>query len=170
MTAIPEKIYTTAAPAPGGHYSQAVAWNDMVFVSGQLGLRPDGTHTASLPFVDQARQAIANLLATLAAADCDAQALLRVTAYIVGVENWPIFNDVFAQMLADARPARSVVPVPALHYGYLIEIDAIAGRSRDLRPGGGDRLAADDGPGQAPARKRAPPLNRPASLRRSRQL
>ena len=49
-----------------------------------------------------------------------------VTAYIVGVENWPRFNGVYAAKLGEARPARTVVPVPELHYGYLVEIDAVA--------------------------------------------
>jgi enamine deaminase RidA (YjgF/YER057c/UK114 family) len=44
----------------------------------------------------------------------------------VGVENWPEFNRIYSDMLGDAKPARTVVPVPELHYGYLVEIDAIA--------------------------------------------
>jgi enamine deaminase RidA (YjgF/YER057c/UK114 family) len=74
----------------------------------------------------QPRQAIANMLAILAAAGGAAQHLLKVTAYIVGVDNWPRFNAVYAAMLPDARPARTVVPVTELHHGYLVEIDAIA--------------------------------------------
>jgi 2-iminobutanoate/2-iminopropanoate deaminase len=44
----------------------------------------------------------------------------------VGVENWPHFNAIYAEVMGEARPARSVVPVPELHYGYQVEIDAIA--------------------------------------------
>ena len=61
----------------------------------------------------------------------DSDRLARVTAYIVGVENWPRFNAVYAARLGDARPARTVVPVPELHYGYLVEIDAVAHLTRD---------------------------------------
>ena len=60
------------------------------------------------------------------AAGASVEDLLKVTVYIVDVANWPRFNAVYAQMLGDVRPARSVVPVPELHYGYLVEIDAIA--------------------------------------------
>ncbi|MDR3435280.1 RidA family protein [Telmatospirillum sp.] len=123
-----ERIVTEAAPSPSGHYVQATAWSDLVFISGQLPVRPDGSHTADLVFEDQARQALANLLAVLAAAGSDPGLVLKVTAYITGVEHWPTFNRVFADAFADARPARAVVPVPALHHGYLIEIEAIAGR------------------------------------------
>ena len=62
------------------------------------------------------------------AAGSSPQQLAKVTAYIVGIANWPRFNAVYAAMLPDACPARSVVPVPELHYGYLVEIDAIAVR------------------------------------------
>ncbi len=111
---------------PGGHYRHAVRHGDLVFVSGQLGVRPDGTHTAELPFEDQVRQALANLRAALRSVDADHEHLLKVTAYLVDVAHWPRFNAIYAEVMGDARPARSVVPVPELHYGYLIEIDAIA--------------------------------------------
>jgi 2-iminobutanoate/2-iminopropanoate deaminase len=122
------RIATDDAPAPAGHYAQATAWRDLVFASGQLGVRPNGEHTTAESFVVQARQALGNLLAVLAAADCGPGQVLRVTAYIVGVENWPAFNRVYAEIMGDARPARTVVPVPELHHGYLVEVDAVAAR------------------------------------------
>ncbi len=122
------RIATDAAPAPAGHYAQAAAWRDLLFVSGQLGVRADGAHTAGERFEVQARQALGNMLAVLAAAGCGPEQVLRVTAYIVGVENWPAFNTVYAELMGDARPARTVVPVPELHHGYLIEVEAVAAR------------------------------------------
>lgn len=130
MTDTPiERITTDAAPAPAGHYVQATAWGELVHVSGQLGVRPDGSHTAGQPFEAQARQALANLLAILAAAGSGPGGVLKVTAYIVGVEHWPDFNRLFAEAFGAARPARAVVPVPGLHHGYLIEVEAVAVRS-----------------------------------------
>lgn len=122
------RIATDNAPAPAGHYAQATAWRDLVFASGQLGVRSNGAQTTGESFEVQARQALGNLLAVLAAAECGPEQMLRVTAYIVGVENWPAFNRVYAELMGDARPARTVVPVPELHHGYLIEVDAIAAR------------------------------------------
>lgn len=119
-------ILTGNAPPPAGHYVQATVWNGLVHISGQLPVRPDGSHAADAPFEEQARQAIANLLAVLKASGSAPDRLLKVTAYIVGVENWPRFNGVYASMLGDAKPARAVVPVTELHYGYLVEIDAVA--------------------------------------------
>jgi 2-iminobutanoate/2-iminopropanoate deaminase len=117
-----------AAPA-GGHYSQGVRQGDLIYVSGQLPIAPDGTHHSEADFEQQARLAIRNMIAVVEAAGGSAATLLKVTVYLVGVGNWPRFNTVYAEILGDVRPARSVVPVPELHYGYLVEVDAVAARS-----------------------------------------
>ena len=119
-------VSTTKAPTAGGHYAQAIKHAGLVYVSGQLPVATDGSHRPEADFDEQARQALRNLLAVAEAAGASVADLLKVTVYIVDVANWPRFNAVYAQMLGDVRPARSVVPVPELHYGYLIEIDAIA--------------------------------------------
>lgn len=126
-----ETISTPDAPQPAGHYAQATRANGFVFISGQLPVDPAVGVRADLSFDDQARLAIGNMLAILSAAGSDPGHLARVTAYIVGVENWPAFNAVYAAMLPDARPARTVVPVAELHHGCLVEIDAIALASGD---------------------------------------
>jgi len=119
-------VLTDKAPAPAGHYVQATVCDGTVYVSGQLAVRPDGTHAPELSFEDQVRQAMANLLAVVRAAGSSPARLLKVTAYIVGIENWPRFNSVVAEVLGDIKAARTVVPVPELHYSYQVEIDAIA--------------------------------------------
>ncbi|MFZ2994802.1 RidA family protein [Sphingobium sp.] len=126
MNTMIRPISTPNAPAAGGHYAQAIAHQGLVYVSGQLPVEPDGTHRPDADFADQARLAIRNMLAVAQAAGSAPDRLLKVTVYIVGIENWPLFNRIYAEMLGDVRPARSVVPVPELHYGYLVEIDAIA--------------------------------------------
>lgn len=85
MTNEIERIATDAVPPPAGHYSQETSWGELVFVSGQLGRRPDGSHTADQPFEVQAGQALDNLLAILREARCGPEQVLRVTAYIAGV-------------------------------------------------------------------------------------
>jgi len=130
MTTEIERIATEDAAAPGGHYSQATAWGDLVFVSGQLPVGCDGVHRADRPFEEQARQALANLLAIVRAAGSSPEEVLKVTVYIIGVEHWPAFNRAYADAFGAARPARAVVPVPELHHGYLVEIEAVAARSK----------------------------------------
>ena len=94
-------------------------------------MRPDGSHTAHLPFEDQVHQALENVLTALRSAGATADDVLKITAYIVDVERWPRFNALYAEMMGNARPARTVVPVAQLHYGYLVEVDAIAVCSGD---------------------------------------
>ena len=124
-------VVTTRRAAPaGGHYSQAIRHGDLIYVSGQLPIAPDGTHRSGEDFEAQARQAISNMVAGTEAGGGSIASLLKVTVYLVGVENWPRFNAIYADMMGDVRPARSVVPVPELHYGYLVEIDAIAAATK----------------------------------------
>ena len=123
-----EHILTANAPKPGGHYSQAVCHGDLVFVSGQLPVTLEGKIIADASFEDQARLALANLLAIVKAAGSSPERVLKVTVFLAGVEYWPKFNAVYAEAFGEARPARSVVPVPALHYGCLVELEAIAAR------------------------------------------
>ncbi|NKQ88217.1 RidA family protein [Rhizobium ruizarguesonis] len=124
-------VNTDRAPSPAGHYVQAKLAGQHLYISGQLPIRPDGAPLSDDSFETQTGQAIDNMLAVLEAAGGTPDDLIRVTAYIVGVSNWPRFNQVYAARLGEARPARTVVPVPELHYGYLVEIDAIAVLAQD---------------------------------------
>jgi reactive intermediate/imine deaminase len=128
MSAI-ERVLTPNAPKPAGHYSQAIAYGDLIFVSGQLPVTLDGKIAADESFEEQARLALANLLAIVKAAGGSPERVLKVTVFLAGVEYWPKFNEIYAEAFGEARPARSVVPVPALHYGALVEIEAIASRA-----------------------------------------
>ena len=123
-----ERILTENAPKPAGHYSQAVCHGDLVFVSGQLPVTADGKIAANKSFEEQARLTLANLLAIVKAAGSSPERVLKVTVFLAGVEYWPDFNAIYAEIFGGAKPARSVVPVPALHHGCLIEIEAIAAR------------------------------------------
>ena len=119
-------VSTDQAPKPAGHYSQAIRAGRQLYISGQLPIRADGGPLPDNSFDTQAAQTIENILAVLAAAGGAPEQLARVTVYIVGIENWPRFNAVYASMLPNVRPARTVVPVPELHHNFLVEIDAVA--------------------------------------------
>lgn len=124
------RVATSGAPTPAGHYAQATTWRDLVFVSGQLPVDPDGGHAPPGDFETQARRALGSVLAILNEAGSGPQAVLKVTSYVVGIENWPTFDRVFAAAFGESRPARAVVPVPKLHHGYLVEVEATAVRIR----------------------------------------
>jgi reactive intermediate/imine deaminase len=121
-----ERINVLSLPTPKGHYVHAVRHGETLYVSGQLPVADDGSHKADASFAEQARQVMRNVLGVLEGAGSAPDRLLKVTVYLVDVEHWPEFDAIFAEILGEVRPARAVVPVPALHYGYLLEIDAIA--------------------------------------------
>jgi 2-iminobutanoate/2-iminopropanoate deaminase len=119
-------IFTADAPKPAGHYSQAVESDGFVFVSGMLPtlIAPD----ASDAFEAQVRSALQHCERILAAAGCALTDVVQCTAYIVGVKNWPLFNQVYSERFGDHKPARAVVPVPELHHGALVELQMVARR------------------------------------------
>lgn len=111
---------------PGGHYSHAVRAGGFVFVSGQLPITADGTKLNDAPFEQQARQVLANVALALEGAGSSIAALTQVRVYVTDIELWPAFNAIYADWAGTARPARAVVPVPELHFGFKIEIEAVA--------------------------------------------
>lgn len=113
-------------PAPGGHYSHTATGQGLVFVSGQLPIRPDGTRLVDASFEDQARQALANLAAALELAGSGVPRLLQVRVYLDDMAHWPAFDRIYADWAGAHRPARAVVPTGALHFGLKVEIEAVA--------------------------------------------
>ena len=112
--------------APGGHYSHATVANGFVFVSGQLPVTPDGQKLSAAPFDEQARQVLANVEAALVAAGSGIAGLVQVRVYVDSIENWPVFNAIYAAWAGNARPARAIVPTGPLHFGLKVEVEATA--------------------------------------------
>jgi len=119
-------VSTESAPVARGHYSQAIVHGGLVYVAGQLPIDPRDPERRLADFEAQARQVIGNVIAIVEAASSSRERILRATVYIVDVAHWPAFNAVYAELLGGHKPARTVVPVAQLHYGYLVEMDAIA--------------------------------------------
>ena len=119
-------ISTDAAPAARGHYSQAIVHGGLVYVAGQLPIVPGEPERRPGGFEEQAEQVLSNVLAILEAAGSGADRILKATVYIADVAHWPAFNAIYARRLGAHRPARTVVPVAQLHYGYLVEMDVVA--------------------------------------------
>ena len=121
------RLFTPASLAPpGGHYSHAVVANGMVFVSGQLPIDVRGNKLVDAPFDVQARQVLANVAGALEAAGSSVSQLVQVRVYVTDIAQWPAFNAIYAAWAGASRPARAVVPVPTLHHGLLIEVEAVA--------------------------------------------
>jgi len=123
-----KSIETTSAPLPAGHYSQATAWNDLIFVSGQLPIQPVTRHRVTGSLEAQLEQVLANLQAVVEAAGSDLSHIVKTTIYIADISLWDRVNVVYAKFFGDHKPARSIVPTRELHHGFLVEIEAIAVR------------------------------------------
>src|SRR5215213_72654 len=119
-------VHTQDAPTPAGHYSQAVVYNGLVFVAGQLAIDPQTGEKRLGSIEEQTEQALRNVGAILKAADSDLSRVLKMTVYISDIGLWGRVNEVYARVMGEHRPARAVIPTKELHHGFLIEIDAVA--------------------------------------------
>ena len=121
-------IRTEAAPAPfqGAPYSQAICVGDLVFVSGQLSLRPGDKDLTGGTIGEQTEQIFANLLAILEEAGSGLDRLVKTTVYLADLDDFAGMNEVYARHVGDRPPARATVEVARLPSGALVEIEAVA--------------------------------------------
>ncbi|MGY2894868.1 RidA family protein [Deinococcus sp. UYEF24] len=113
-------------PTPGGHYSHAAVAGGLAFVSGLLPLDSAGRPLAAEAFEVQAAQVLRHLDEVLASCGSGRAHLVQVRVYLTDVDLWGQFNALYARWLGDHRPARCIVPVPALHFGVALELEAVA--------------------------------------------
>jgi len=120
-------VRTEAAPAPfqGAPYSQAIAAGGFVFVSGQLGLKPNDT-AISGEIEEQTEQIFANLKAILEEAGTGLDRLVKTTVFLQRLDDFQAMNGVYAKHVGEQPPARSTVEVAKLPSGALVEIEAVA--------------------------------------------
>ena len=121
-------VRTEAAPAPfqGAPYSQAIRAGDLVFVSGQLALRPDHAEIVSDSIEEQTQQVFANLRAILEESGNGLDRLVKTTVYLSDLGDFAAMNEVYAKHVGAQPPARATIEVSALPSGAKVEIDAIA--------------------------------------------
>jgi 2-iminobutanoate/2-iminopropanoate deaminase len=119
-------VTTNKAPKPGGHYSQGIVYNGLVFVSGQLSIDPATGDKKLGSIEEQTEQALKNVAEIVKAAGSSLERILKVTIYVSDIDLWGAVNEVYAKFMGSHRPARAVIPTRDLHYGFLIEIEAIA--------------------------------------------
>jgi len=127
---MPEKeiIRTERAPAPfqGAPYNQAVRTGGLVFVAGQLGLRPGETEMVGPSIAEQTEQVMANLAAILDEAGSSLAKLVKTTVFLTDLDDFAGMNEVYARHVGDRPPTRSTVEVGRLPSGALFGNEAIA--------------------------------------------
>jgi 2-iminobutanoate/2-iminopropanoate deaminase len=121
-------VRTERAPAPfqGAPYSQAIRSGGLVFVSGQLSLRPGESAISGESIQEQTEQVFANLRAILEEAGTSLARVVKTTVFLTDLGDFVGMNEVYARHVGERPPARSTIEVSALPSGARIEIEAIA--------------------------------------------
>ena len=117
-------IQTPNAPAAIGPYSQAIAIGDLLFTSGQIPLRADGTLNNG-DITAQTTQVLANLKAVIEAAGGSLNKVVKTTVFMKNLDDFAAMNKVYGDTFGNYTPARSTVQVAKLPRDVLVEIEAI---------------------------------------------
>lgn len=119
-------IYTDQAPAAIGPYSQGMAFGNLVFLSGQLGLDSQGSLPAGVE--EQTHCSMKNIGALLESQGLRYSNIIKTTIFVQDLGDFAAVNQVYASYFSGEYPARSCVQVAALPKGGLVEIEVIAAR------------------------------------------
>ncbi|HEX9917481.1 MAG TPA: RidA family protein [candidate division Zixibacteria bacterium] len=120
-------ISTNKAPLPIGPYSQAISTpQNLLFVSGQIGINPKNGEMVKNGIADETKHALENLKAILEGAGSSLDNVVKTTIFLLNMEDFEQMNEVYSQYFQNDPPARSTVQVTALPKGASVEIEAIA--------------------------------------------
>lgn len=123
-----QPVFSNTAPKPVGPYSQAIATEGFVFLSGQIALDPATGLLMGDTAAQQIRVAISNMQAVLRAAGVDVKSIVKTTIFLTSMDDFAAVNSVYEELMQGHLPARSVVAVAALPKNAKVEIEAIACR------------------------------------------
>jgi 2-iminobutanoate/2-iminopropanoate deaminase len=119
-------ITSSSAPHPIGPYSQAIAFNNLLFTSGQIAIDPKRGTLIEGDVTLQTRQVLENLQSVLAAAGTEMDSVIKTTIYLKNMNDFNKVNEIYAEYFSSSLPARSTVEVSRLPKDVLVEIDCIA--------------------------------------------
>ncbi len=117
-------ISTDKAPQAIGTYSQAIAVNGTVYISGQIGLNP-ATQAMVVGIDAEIEQVFKNLQAVAEAAGGSLANVVRLSVYLTDLSNFAKVNEAMARYFSAPYPARAAIGVAALPRGALVEADAV---------------------------------------------
>jgi 2-iminobutanoate/2-iminopropanoate deaminase len=124
----PTVIATTKAPAAIGPYSQGVATDTLLFVSGQLPIDPASGKLVDGPIGAKTKRILENIAAIAESAGTSLQRAVKTTVFLTDLGEFAAMNEAYATFFATNPPARSTVQVAALPLGSNIEIECILAR------------------------------------------
>lgn len=120
-------IYTEKAPKPIGPYSQAIKYENLIFISGQIAIDPSTNEFVNADVSTQTKIIMENIKAILEEAGLNLNHVIKTTIYLKNLEDFQVVNEIYGQYFKDHKPARSTVEVSRLPKDALVEIEVIAG-------------------------------------------
>lgn len=121
-----EVIHSTLAPKAIGPYSQAIATNDLVFVSGQLGIDASTGEFKGTDIHSQTTQSMENIKAILKEANLGMDSVVKTTILLKSLDDFAVVNEIYGSYFTEPYPARATFQVAKLPKDALVEIEAIA--------------------------------------------
>ncbi|GAA7420991.1 reactive intermediate/imine deaminase [Helicobacter pylori] len=121
-----EVIHSTLAPKAIGPYSQAIATNDLVFVSGQLGIDASTGEFKGTDIHSQTTQSMENIKAILKEAGLGMDSVVKTTILLKSLDDFSVVNGIYGSYFKEPYPARATFQVAKLPKDALVEIEAIA--------------------------------------------
>ncbi|GAA7306277.1 RidA family protein [Helicobacter pylori] len=121
-----EVIHSTLAPKAIGPYSQAIATNDLVFVSGQLGIDASTGEFKGPDIHSQTTQSMENIKAVLKEAGLGMDSVVKTTILLKSLDDFSVVNEIYGSYFKEPYPARATFQVAKLPKDALVEIEAIA--------------------------------------------
>lgn len=109
-----------------GHYTPGIVSRGMLYISGQLSIDPDTGIIPEGGISAQAKQCFSNMNRVLQASNCTSDNVVQCRIYLSNIQDWDLVNDLYSQYFGQHKPARIVVPTGPLHFGCLMEIEAVA--------------------------------------------
>ncbi len=119
-----QMIQTPNAPAAIGPYAQGVVVGHILYTSGQIALRPDGSLEDG-DITSQTKQVIANLTAIIQQAGANLGKVVKTTVFLKNLDDFAAMNAIYGEAFGTHTPARSTVQVAKLPRDVLVEIEAI---------------------------------------------
>ena len=123
-----EIINTSNAPAPIGPYNQAVLTGNLLFISGQVALKPGSGELAIADIIEETHQVMQNLKSILTEASMDFSNIVKTTIFLSDMDLFGQVNEIYGKYFNGDFPARETIAVKGLPKNVNVEISMIAAR------------------------------------------
>lgn len=119
-------VHTDNAPKAIGPYSQAIIYNGIAYLSGQIPLDPATGQVVAGGIAEQTERVMQNLQAVLEASGSSFKQVLKTTVFLADMAEFPKMNEIYAMYFPEAPPARATVQAAGLPRGVRVEIECVA--------------------------------------------